>query len=121
MNDYTHIILDEVHERDSEMDFLLIVVRKLVNTVSRQVKVCIRRILLGEEEVNSLKTLISFQVILMSATIETHIFSEYFFTMWSGKKIYPVVAEVSKNENFPVKEFYLNEIGRNLPQVSESK
>lgn len=28
--DYTHIILDEVHERDKNMDFLLIVIKKLL-------------------------------------------------------------------------------------------
>lgn len=36
---YTHIILDEIHERNAEMDFLLIIVRKFLNTVSRNVKV----------------------------------------------------------------------------------
>ncbi len=39
MTDYTHVILDEIHERDQEMDFLLLVVRKLLNTNSRNVKV----------------------------------------------------------------------------------
>lgn len=28
---YTHVILDEVHERDKSMDFLLIVIKKLLN------------------------------------------------------------------------------------------
>lgn len=48
LKQFTHIILDEVHERDQEMDFLLIVIRKLLTTNSRGVK-----------------------VILMSATINT--------------------------------------------------
>lgn len=45
---YTHIILDEVHERDQDMDFLLIIVRRLLITNSKHVK-----------------------IILMSATIDT--------------------------------------------------
>lgn len=41
LNQFTHIILDEVHERDQSMDFALLVVKKLLNSVStsRGVKV----------------------------------------------------------------------------------
>jgi ATP-dependent RNA helicase TDRD9 len=39
MNDYTHVILDEVHERNQDMDFTLLIVRKLLRTNSRGVKV----------------------------------------------------------------------------------
>ena len=39
MNQFTHIILDEVHERDQDTDFCLLVVRKLLRTNSRHVKV----------------------------------------------------------------------------------
>ena len=41
MNDYTHVILDEVHERDQHVDFALLIVRKLLRTNSRGVKVII--------------------------------------------------------------------------------
>lgn len=30
LNEFTHIIIDEVHERNQEMDFLLLVVRKFL-------------------------------------------------------------------------------------------
>lgn len=49
---YTHIILDEVHERDQDMDFLMIIVRQLLVTNSKHVK-----------------------IILMSATIDTSMVS----------------------------------------------
>lgn len=39
MNKYTHIIIDEVHERDEDMDLLLLIVKKLLNSNSRNVKV----------------------------------------------------------------------------------
>lgn len=47
---YTHLILDEVHERNKDMDFLFIVIRKLFASVSPKTNV---------------------KVILMSATIES--------------------------------------------------
>lgn len=36
---YTHVIIDEVHERDLETDFIMLIVRKLLRTNSRTVKV----------------------------------------------------------------------------------
>lgn len=54
MANYTHVILDEVHERDQDMDFLFIIVRRLLATNSPHVK-----------------------VILMSATIEAPIVSSF--------------------------------------------
>ena len=55
MNKYTHIILDEVHERDIDMDFLLIVVKRLLALNSKNTK-----------------------VILMSATVDAKMFADYF-------------------------------------------
>lgn len=46
---YTHIILDEVHERNKDMDFLLIIIKKLLFGIVPRPKV---------------------KIILMSATIE---------------------------------------------------
>ncbi|KAK8752988.1 hypothetical protein OTU49_001854, partial [Cherax quadricarinatus] len=39
LNKYTHIILDEVHERDCHTDFALLIVKKLLYTVSPNVKI----------------------------------------------------------------------------------
>ena len=39
LNQYTHVILDEVHERDQDTDFCLLIVRKLLRTNSPNVKV----------------------------------------------------------------------------------
>jgi ATP-dependent RNA helicase TDRD9 len=39
MNDFTHLIIDEVHERDQEMDFLLLIVRNMLRSCSQHVKV----------------------------------------------------------------------------------
>ncbi|KAK0080680.1 hypothetical protein PV325_013516 [Microctonus aethiopoides] len=84
MNDFTHIIIDEVHERDQEMDFLLLIVRKFLRSNSRTVK-----------------------VILMSATFNVDKFSKY-FSSYLGKQLVPApVIDVTKNNYFDVKDFYL--------------
>lgn len=39
LREYTHIIIDEVHERNQELDFLLLIVRKFLFTNSPGTKV----------------------------------------------------------------------------------
>ncbi|KAH8236403.1 hypothetical protein KR026_000850 [Drosophila bipectinata] len=81
---YTHIVLDEVHERDQEMDFLLIVVRRLLATNSRHVK-----------------------VILMSATIDAREFCDYFST----KVSIPPVITASHGRKYSIEKFYRDQLG----------
>lgn len=58
---YTHIIMDEVHERDLDIDFSLVVLKHLIARMKSQ-------------EQNSL----NFKLILMSATFNTTLFANYF-------------------------------------------
>lgn len=55
---YTHIIMDEVHERDLDIDFSLVVVKHL----------------LSKQDSDGMK----FKLILMSATFNTDLFANYF-------------------------------------------
>ncbi|ALC40893.1 spn-E [Drosophila busckii] len=80
---FTHILLDEVHERDQDMDFLLIVVRRLLALNSRHVK-----------------------VILMSATIDTREFSKYFATSHSQ----PPIVTASHGRKYPLSKFYRDQL-----------
>lgn len=88
MLDYTHIILDEVHERDQEMDFLLLVIRKMQRTNSRNVK-----------------------VVLMSATINTSKFSAYFSTPTPDGFVAAPIVTIPKKRNFDVQIHYLCQLG----------
>ncbi|ELW63977.1 Putative ATP-dependent RNA helicase DHX57 [Tupaia chinensis] len=72
----THIIIDEVHERTEESDFLLLVLKDLV--LQRP----------------------TLQVILMSATLNAELFSEYF-------NFCPVITIPGRT--FPVDQFFLED------------
>lgn len=84
MLEYTHVILDEVHERDQEMDFLLLIIRKLLRTNSRQVK-----------------------VILMSATFNVAKFSEYFSVPTETGFVPAPIVTIPKKRNYKVHTHYL--------------
>ncbi|XP_071961942.1 ATP-dependent RNA helicase TDRD9-like [Antedon mediterranea] len=86
MNEYTHVIIDEVHERDIESDFALLLVRKLLRTNSRSVK-----------------------VILMSASIDTNLFTRYFSHPVVGR-MEPAPVVSIEGRIFDVEELYLDDI-----------
>ncbi|KAF6200626.1 hypothetical protein GE061_005069 [Apolygus lucorum] len=73
----SHVVIDEIHERDVNTDFLLVVVRDMVHNYP------------------------DLRVILMSATIDTTLFSEYFNKC-------PVLEVPGRA--FPVTAYFLEEI-----------
>lgn len=81
---YTYIIVDEVHERSVDSDFLCLVVRQLA-IHSPEVK-----------------------VILMSATLEDIRFCSYFKDVYGVKDVSPVYHVGSSR--FPINEYYLNTV-----------
>ncbi|XP_017450005.1 ATP-dependent RNA helicase TDRD9 isoform X4 [Rattus norvegicus] len=85
--EFTHVFIDEVHERTEEMDFLLLVVRKLLRTNSRFVK-----------------------VILMSATINCKQFADYFAVPVQNKMNPAYVFEV-EGKPHTIEQYYLNDLG----------
>ncbi|KAL6091059.1 hypothetical protein STEG23_027253, partial [Scotinomys teguina] len=72
----SHVIVDEIHERDINTDFLLVVLRDVV---------------LAYPEV---------RIVLMSATIDTTMFCEYFFNC-------PIIEVYGRT--FPVQEYFLED------------
>ncbi|KAI5288594.1 hypothetical protein KEM54_005095, partial [Ascosphaera aggregata] len=80
--DVTHVVVDEVHERSLDTDFLLALLREVLKK-RRDVK-----------------------LILMSATLDAHIFSEYF----GGGKI---VGQISiPGRTFPIEDRYVDDVVR---------
>ena len=72
----SHVIIDEIHERDVNTDFVMVVIRDMVHTYP------------------------DLRVILMSATIDTTLFSNYF----NGCPIVEVPGRA-----YPVEEYYLED------------
>ncbi|XP_072313542.1 ATP-dependent RNA helicase TDRD9 [Eucyclogobius newberryi] len=91
LTEFSHIFVDEVHERTEEMDFLLLVLRKLLHSNSHYVK-----------------------IILMSATIDCKQFAEYFGTPVRGKMNPAYVFEV-EGAPYAIEEFYLEDLQRLVP------
>jgi ATP-dependent RNA helicase DHX29 len=94
LSNITHIIIDEVHERSMESDFLLFLLKDL------------------------LKKRIDLKVILMSATADANLFSEYFS---SDNIVAPCITVPGKT--YPVNTKFLEEIfqetGYHLDESSE--
>lgn len=87
MNKYSHIILDEVHERDIDMDFLLIVVKRLLALNSKNTK-----------------------LILMSATVDARRFADYFSYEMDGVFGPAQVFSLDPSMNFQVTFNYLENL-----------
>uniref|UniRef100_F1KXT1 RNA helicase n=1 Tax=Ascaris suum TaxID=6253 RepID=F1KXT1_ASCSU len=87
----SHVIVDEIHERDINTDFALIVLREMVRQYPE------------------------IRVVLMSATIDTDLFTNYFGTC-------PIIQ--LQGRTFPVQHFFLEDIvqrTRFLPPAPSAK
>nr|POF18559.1 atp-dependent rna helicase dhx36 [Quercus suber] len=87
----SHFCLDEVHERDLNIDFLMIVLKKAITA----------RKALGKSVP---------KVVLMSATLDTELFANYFAQPGTDNALHPCPSITVPGRTFPVKEKYLDEI-----------
>ena len=90
LNTTSHIVIDEVHERDILIDFLLILLKK-----------ALAQRLAGGKPVP--------KIVLMSATMDTDLFASYFSTLVDGEEHRCPSLSVP-GRTFPVKERYLDNI-----------
>ncbi|KAL2047584.1 hypothetical protein N7G274_000626 [Stereocaulon virgatum] len=99
MDNVSHLVIDEVHERDVLIDFLLILLKKNVA----------RRLAQGKSVP---------RVILMSATMDTELFANYFKSDVAGKasKVCPSLSVPGRT--FPVREKYLDEVLKEMGAAS---
>lgn len=99
MDNVSHLVIDEVHERDMLIDFLLILLKKNI----------MRRQALGKSNP---------QVVLMSATMDTELFASYFKSNITGKGALDCPSLSVPGRTFPVKERYLDEILKDMSVAS---
>lgn len=96
---YSHIIIDEIHERNQDLDFLLLIIRKLLFTKSFHTK-----------------------VILMSATIEADEYAYYFRSQCKNKDVKAPIVPIETPNFFKVQKYYLDNIPLvELPEFDISK
>ncbi|KAL8720742.1 MAG: hypothetical protein Q9225_002442 [Loekoesia sp. 1 TL-2023] len=98
MDGISHLVIDEVHERDILVDFLLILLKKALT----------ERVAAGKSTP---------KVVLMSATINTELFASYFQTRVEGRGLVGCPSLSVPGRTFPVKEKYLEEITNELVQA----
>lgn len=98
MEETSHLLIDEVHERDINTDFLLVIVKKIMQ----------QRAAAGRSTP---------KVVLMSATLNTELFAAYFNdTTAEGSKTGCPALNVP-GRSFPVKEIFLAEIMNEMNKV----
>lgn len=94
----SHIVIDEVHERDILIDFLMIVMKRAMA----------ERVAAGKSTP---------KVVLMSATMDTELFAGYFATTIEGKGSTACPSLSVPGRTFPVNEKYLEQIKSELQKA----
>ena len=90
LNEWTHVILDEVHEREEDMDLVMLICKKLLLTNSRGTK-----------------------LVLMSATMDHHIFTKYFSVSHPELQIFGKPRSCQSETNKIMRKKFLSTIGIN--------
>lgn len=87
LESYTHIILDEIHEREINMDLLVTIIRELL-------------------VIDNIGT----KIILMSATLNVKLFADYFMFRFESSAVNPAIIELGTGRRFKIDELYLDDL-----------
>ncbi|KAL9592404.1 MAG: hypothetical protein Q9179_006754, partial [Wetmoreana sp. 5 TL-2023] len=94
----SHLVIDEVHERDILIDFLLIILKRAMSD----------RVADGKPTP---------KVVMMSATMDTELFASYFQTGVKGRAPTACPTLSVPGRTFPVKEKYLGDISSEMQKA----
>lgn len=94
----SHLVIDEVHERDLNIDFLMIILKKAIRTRKAAGKSVPR-------------------VVLMSATLDTELFAQYFNQSTKPGVVTPCPSISVPGRTFPVKEKFLGELMQEMREA----
>lgn len=100
LDDITHVLMDEVHERDVETDLLLVIIKRVL--ADRQQR--------GLPEI---------KLILMSATVDPKMFQDYFAELLPSGRPAPVVTIPGRS--YPVKKVFLEDTYDRLNALTLSR
>lgn len=87
LSHYSHVVLDEVHDREVDLDLLVTIVREILLHISDETK-----------------------LVLMSATLDVEKFVEYFTFKYDSEHI-PAVLDIDVERVFKIRKIYNEEIG----------
>ncbi|CAL5869384.1 uncharacterized protein PFLUO_LOCUS3613 [Penicillium psychrofluorescens] len=95
LHSFSHIMLDEIHVRDVGIDFVMLLLKRLIS----------QRQALGHSAP---------KVIVMSATLDVDLFSSYFSNKGPDGTMTPAPHLIIPGRSFPVEKHYLDEILQSL-------
>lgn len=101
LDNVSHLVIDEVHERDIPVDFLLIILKKAVQARQQA----------GKKVPH---------IVLMSATLDQKLFSEYLPNVKGGEHV-PCPSLSVPGRTFPVAEKYLEELVTDITKTHKAQ
>lgn len=98
MDNVSHLVIDEVHERDMVLDFTLAVLKRAVtDRLERGLKVP--------------------RILLMSATLDEDVFSNHFKNIDANGELTPAPSLSVPGRSFPVREKFLDEVLKDMERA----